>query len=969
MEVMRSLYWFFNFCFLLLFCCGQEKSIAGDLLKTEYSYQRYTLHDGLPDMKLNCLHLDDQGFIWIGTTCGFTRFDGFSFSFFQPNEQKNIIHITSNNKGNTIFQGYRYAYSLSQYDSIQPTKLMDTLYLNPNNTKNLHSPYLIYENMEGNHKYLMRFDNDSLVDVPFLTEIQDIENNKVYFDEFENTWYIPTPEGVYIYQAATGLKHFLKGLVVESFLNHSSLGIIAFGQDGIYNINNENFTCLVNETFDQNLTAMEHPDGSIIFFDFHILYRYTGGKLETLAELSMITDMMTDNDGNLWVSTFTGLYNFFRLDFKNYSLKNSDVIMTVVEDDNDDIYFGTLQGNLICKTAQSEQKVTYPSFGGVINSFGQGALAANHCLYFPSPAGLLIKDKHRFSMAKIPPFQCRKIETTTQGNILFTLTYNGIYECDRNGDVVHHLSTSELKQQPAHSLYDASGRLLVFGMRGISLVGDSIRLLQNNNTVDSYVACASKEGDVWFGSANHLNLLRGDSIITVHTFQNDMIKSMLLLDMNFLLLGNIQGIYLFDINAYNTENKVQLLYYGHQDGMTMLDPHMYGLYLGKNGMVWMPASDGVVAFDPRRLIRKTSPPKFYIQSSETSDDNVHWKRTEIEDVILSHRYRNVRFSFIGLKYSAVEKVRYSYRLKGFQEEWSKPLSVREATFNNLRPGNYIFEAYTDAGTDDSRSEIRQVRFSIRPAFWQTWWFVSVVVLLLILASTGVALYIQRRKNIHLIERLETEKQLNELRVKSIRLRSIPHFNANVLAAIEYYVMNLSKDEANRLLNIYSEFTSRTLREVDKASRSLNDELDYVKMYLKLEKLRFMEKFNYEVDIEPGVKQDVQLPNMILHTYCENAVKHGFSGRLSDCLLKISARQKDDMVEVCVEDNGVGRIAAEQNKNIRSTKQGLDILTRQIEIYNRFNKKKITQRIVDLYDGDIPIGTRFMIEVPYGFIYQ
>jgi LytS/YehU family sensor histidine kinase len=222
----------------------------------------------------------------------------------------------------------------------------------------------------------------------------------------------------------------------------------------------------------------------------------------------------------------------------------------------------------------------------------------------------------------------------------------------------------------------------------------------------------------------------------------------------------------------------------------------------------------------------------------------------------------------------------------------------------------------------------------------------------------------------LFEKLETEKQLNDLRIRSIRLRAIPHFNANVLAAIEYYIMNLSKTEALRLLGIYSRFTFQTLREVDKASRSLDEELEYVKMYLELEKLRFVDKFDYKIEVEPTVDaENVQLPNMILHTYCENAVKHGLSSKNGDGVLNIKITQSDNWVSVSVEDNGVGREAAARNKNIPSSKQGLDILSRQIEIYNRFNETKINQKVDDLFTDGQPSGTRFTVEVPYGFVYQ
>jgi len=215
----------------------------------------------------------------------------------------------------------------------------------------------------------------------------------------------------------------------------------------------------------------------------------------------------------------------------------------------------------------------------------------------------------------------------------------------------------------------------------------------------------------------------------------------------------------------------------------------------------------------------------------------------------------------------------------------------------------------------------------------------------------------------LLEKLRTEKEINELRISSIRLKSIPHFNANILAAIEYYISNRTQEETMRVLGIYSDFTYKTLSEVDKAARTIEEELAYVKMYLDLEKVRFIDKFDFNINVEEGVDQSVQLPNMILHTYCENAVKHGLMSLKSGGLLTINVSQHDNFVRVSVEDNGVGRAAAAQNKHVHSTKQGLAILNRQIEIYNRFNKEKINQHIEDLEKG-----TRFTVEVPVGFSY-
>jgi len=74
------------------------------------------------------------------------------------------------------------------------------------------------------------------------------------------------------------------------------------------------------------------------------------------------------------------------------------------------------------------------------------------------------------------------------------------------------------------------------------------------------------------------------------------------------------------------------------------------------------------------------------------------------------------------------------------------------------------------------------------------------------------------------------------------------------------------------------------------------------------------------------------------------------------------------VIVCVEDNGVGRAYAAQNPQTHSSKQGLSILNRQIEIFNRFNREKINQQVDDLMNDGKPNGTLFRVEVPVDFNY-
>jgi hypothetical protein len=342
--------------------------------------------------------------------------------------------------------------------------------------------------------------------------------------------------------------------------------------------------------------------------------------------------------------------------------------------------------------------------------------------------------------------------------------------------------------------------------------------------------------------------------------------------------------------------------------MNGIEPQFGETFLDKEDKIWLLTSDNIVNFDPQKLIRQIAAPNMIVQNFAVSKDNIKWESVAgFVNTKYSYKYKNFKFSVIGLSYSATENVRYHYRLLGFQNEFSEPTKQREVTFNNLNPGDYVFEIYADAGTDETKSEVRTFAFSIKPAFWQTTWFITICIAYLMLASAGLALYVQRRKNRALLERLETERELNDLRLRSVRLRAIPHFNFNVMGAIEYYFINRPKKDAMRLLNIYSNFTYETLRRVENASNTLGEELEYIRMYLELEKIRYVDKFDFRIDVPDDVELDVRLPNMLLHTYCENAIKHGLSPKMNNGgnLLLINIVQSNGKVNVCVEDNGVG----------------------------------------------------------------
>jgi hypothetical protein len=513
---------------------------------------------------------------------------------------------------------------------------------------------------------------------------------------------------------------------------------------------------------------------------------------------------------------------------------------------------------------------------------------------------------------------------------------------------------------------DDQNRLWIGGHDGICRVSatDTVYFF-GEKMMNAEASVKDPSGRIWFACESHIYHTDGDTVRLFMEFPNTIIGNICYTQNNMLVISDNTGIRIIDIAT----KRVVTFNYGN--GYSAGEPHWNTMSEDYNGNIWIGTqSPNVLKFNPANLMHRKHTPLLYITSAQYSANNIDM--TELKDnVSLEHNQHNIRFAYSGLCFSDPQSLRYRYRLRGFQDEWSIPSAARDVTFNNLPSGDYVFEISADSGNEESQSEARSFRFTILPAFWQTWWFYTACLVVLILISGFLAYaYIDRRNRKKIIA-LERQKQLNGLQIQSIRLRSIPHFNANVLAGIEYYIMNFSKEEANMYLAMYSQFTNITLSDVDRSARTLEQELQYTELYLNLEKMRFGDRFDFVVNIDATADSDIMLPNMILHTHCENAIKHGLRRKKEQGLLKLTAisLNKGEKLLITIEDNGIGR-AESARLQTHGTQQGLNILTRQIGLYNQMNGEKIVQHIIDLYDADNrPAGTRIEITIPKLFNYE
>ncbi len=232
--------------------------------------------------------------------------------------------------------------------------------------------------------------------------------------------------------------------------------------------------------------------------------------------------------------------------------------------------------------------------------------------------------------------------------------------------------------------------------------------------------------------------------------------------------------------------------------------------------------------------------------------------------------------------------------------------------------------------------------------------------------TGVLLFILLLNKIqkHRIkQRYETEKKLAELQLRSIKNQTDPHFALNIINSIGSLYHKREIDLANYVFGKYAKMLRSTLLSSDRIIVSISSEIDYVENYLQLEKFRLENKFEYYINIRDNIDTDVKIPKMLIHTFAENAVKHGLRHLDSNGKLAISIEPDGNRYLIHIKDNGIGRINAKKHSEF-STGKGLKILDQVIDLYYGLRKIRISYEITDLYDNlDNPIGTNVRITIP------
>lgn len=158
-----------------------------------------------------------------------------------------------------------------------------------------------------------------------------------------------------------------------------------------------------------------------------------------------------------------------------------------------------------------------------------------------------------------------------------------------------------------------------------------------------------------------------------------------------------------------------------------------------------------------------------------------------------------------------------------------------------------------------------------------------------------------RSNLHAAQ-LET--QVAQARLGALKAQLQPHFLFNTLNAIVVLVRQQKGRQAEETLARFSDLLRAVLADMDAQEVTLGRELEYLRLYLSIEQLRFSDRLHVDIDVDPDLL-DAAVPHMGLQPIVENAIRHGVGPRATPGVIHIRAERRGKFLQVVVQDDGPG----------------------------------------------------------------
>ncbi|MEO1517345.1 MAG: two-component regulator propeller domain-containing protein [Bacteroidota bacterium] len=945
----------------------------------------YTSEDGLPSSEIYDLLQDRQGYIWIATDNGVSRFNGYEFENFDPTDglvESSVFALYEDSQGDIwastlsgdiyihkqdTFVPFQYnhllnvktveAFSIIRYflvdkDGVFHGAIPDhgILQIYPDGTSKLvRGPVGSFQVIgyqkegkilpcrimrrtkdEAERKEIYRnrrffwFKEDSLMgDIPFESSML-AQNQKPHCNTQE------LPDGSLLFAYVDCLHHIQDGRLKLTVPFKDPLNIMAKGPSGrIY----------------LGLESISNGGGLQIYQGYDDFLR---GRSEMFFPDLTISAVLEDRAGGLWVGTNEdGLFYIANPKVRVYDQMagfSTDYTTAISPAGTDEVFVGSKDGGCYHLDIGNDQLTVLPKpytevwdmaydfdsstlliGGGGTNELYKWQNNAMSSINFPSSIKKLAIDPNGELFGVLPGAQGFTHYNWQEEKTLFITTY--FNSPLRNWTMAVHRSMD--------------GRVWVGQEDGLYEFRDSTllpadqkhpafrwRIEEIKELPDSTLVIGTKGGGVLFWRGNDIQQLNEQNGLTTNMVEKIHIDSA-----QNIWVGTLNGM---DRVRRRANGQFEIEHYSTVDGLPSSEVTDIASW-GKD--VWVATTKGLMNFRPNDQIvhYDISPPilSHLLLNNEPIDLGQtnswpYWKS-------------NLQFEYFAIDFQQNAKINYRHRLQP-TDDWIRT-DLTSLGFAALAPGNYTFEI--QAATKYGRwSESTVYAFDIRPPFYKTGIFALLCMLLM--GGTFYALYQRRIQNIR--QKVELELQIQKMKSSALQAQMSPHFIFNRLHSIQGYIAEKDHQTAISYLGHISNLIRAVLQASSTQSISLEEEVAMLTSYMELENYRLEHPFQYDIIVDPRLDPvDCQIPPMLIQPLVENAIIHGVSKlkKGKGVILIEFQLVKKDLISVRVRDNGNGMKESSSkaaNGVQGATSLGMYITRQRLEMQNLQMKQGYLLRV-------------------------
>jgi ligand-binding sensor domain-containing protein len=939
----------------------------------QYGYLEFGLKEGLVQSQVKTLFQDRNGFLWAGTVGGVSRFDGRAFRNYTRQEGllSNQVNVIIEASSGAIVIGGNGSISFIDGVGIRNVVLPDPLTDATVNTLFEHKDTLWI----GTEKGLCFLYSDQVSIHP--SELGSSHIKCVLKQTNSETLLVLTKEQLFRMNGTGVALHYSPAISSTQFFDmaHSANdelwlaskgeGLILLSADGLRSRNFLSHTELSTTTI---TSVVPDHQGNLWLSSRNGFFRYDGQRFEAFDQnnglsVTDVRDVFIDREGNVWIATYGGgVQRLASREMVSYTKRDgllSNAVMSVLDDDASGYWLSTFDAGLhrlhgdtiVAVETAARNSRTWCSIRDHQGQF-----------WFGTSDGLLQYDGKWKLWTEDDGLQDNLILSLLEDNsgCIWVGTSKGV-SWYRDGVLQPVVIEGAPVKRIRSMALDKTGHIWLATLEGVYRYAEGVfqhyAVQAGLTELSTYCIAIDPHNRAWVGTAFGLCMWNNDRFDSrfISTVNGGNVINFIHFNKGRVWIGTNEGIFMSTVRESKNLSDYSFSHYDMNDGLVSNETNLNSAYTDRFGRLWFGTSEGLMLMPIDLLDRPALlSPGLVLSDVQINLTPQNWSTYGLQldphnglpiGLELKHQQNDITFYFSGISVTSPKMVEYQYMLEGLDEDWKPVTPNAFATYSALPHRSYTFVVRTRHKGGEWGEPVRY-SFGIMPPFWLRWWFI----LLEITAIAGIVFWLWFNRSRALKARREKEMYEMRNRMLALEQQSLNssmnrHFIFNALNSIQYYINRQDRLAANKYLSDFARLIRKNLDSSQDNLTTLGDEIERLEIYLRLEHMRFRDKFEYNVEVDPALSRDqIKVPAMLIQPFLENSIWHGLLPKDDGDVGRLTVRfcLVNGHVEFEIRDNGIGIENSLKRKTGTDNhiSKGMEITQNRIDLIKKSTGKTI-----------------------------